>query len=367
MYRFALALTPDDVEAVAAQLYVEMLEAGFTRVGEFHYLHHDRDGAPYANPVELAERIAGASRQAGIRLTLLPVFYAHSTFGGADPTPGQRRFISGLDQFAAMIESSRSIVSGLPGGVLGVAPHSLRAVTPDELAVVTCLIADGPIHIHAAEQQREVDDCLAWSGQRPVQWLLDHAGVDAHWTLIHATHLDQSETAQLARSGAVVGLCPVTEANLGDGIFPGPAFAEAGGRYGIGTDSNIRISVAEELRQLEYAQRLGNEQRNVMVTGSGSTGRALLERTVVGGNQALGVGPSGIAVGAPADMVGLRCSLWVGDDLDTLLDGWIFASGVEVDTVWVGGEPVVQQGRHRDREEVAQRFRATMRALLARA
>jgi formiminoglutamate deiminase len=266
-----------------------------------------------------------------------------------------------------MIEASRSLITGLSSGVLGVAPHSLRAVTPEELAVVTSLIPEGPIHIHAAEQHREVDDCLAWSGQRPVQWLLDHASVDARWTLIHATHLDQAETAQLAGSGAVVGLCPVTEANLGDGIFPGPAFAEAGGRYGIGTDSNIRISVAEELRQLEYAQRLGNEQRNVMASGPGSTGRALLEHTIAGGNQALGVGPRGIAVGAPADIVSLRSGVWEGDDPDTILDAWIFASGVEVDTVWVSGEPIVQESRHRNRDEVAARFGTAMRDLVDRA
>lgn len=213
-------MTPDHVEAVAAQLYMEMLEAGFSRVGEFHYLHHDKDGSPYANIAEMAERIGAASAETGIGLTLLPVFYAHSGFGGAAPIDGQRRFINLLDRFEALMAGCRTIVDQLPGAELGLAPHSLRAATPEELEKLVPLAGDGPIHIHVAEQVKEVEDCLAWSGARPVQWLLDHAPVDARWCLIHATHMTDDETRRMAKSGAIAGLCPITEANLGDGAFP---------------------------------------------------------------------------------------------------------------------------------------------------
>ncbi|RYE01339.1 MAG: formimidoylglutamate deiminase, partial [Sphingomonadales bacterium] len=218
MYRFLDRLTPDDIAAITAQAYVEMLESGFTRVGEFHYLHNDADGRRYSDPAETAGAIVAAAETSGIGLTLLPVFYAHGDFGGAPPAPGQRRFLSGVDDFARLVEASRA---KLPAdGVLGIAPHSLRAVTPEELRAILPLAGAGPVHIHAAEQTREVEACIAWSGARPVAWLLDHAGVDPRWCLIHATHLSDTECDRLAASGAVAGLCPVTEANLGDGIFP---------------------------------------------------------------------------------------------------------------------------------------------------
>src|SRR4051794_16550819 len=256
MYRFALAMTPDDVASVATLLYVEMLEQGFTRVGEFHYLHHDRDGSPYADLAEMASRIAQAAEASGIGLTLLPSFYAHGSFGGAAPHDGQRRFICTVDQFAALMSASRKAIRKLPGANIGIAPHSLRAVTPDELTAIIPLADGGPVHIHAAEQVKEVEDCLAWSGQRPVQWLLDRAPVDRRWCLIHATHTTNEEITAFAETGAVAGLCPITEANLGDGIFPACEFVDAGGRFGVGTDSNVLIGVADELRQLEYGQRL---------------------------------------------------------------------------------------------------------------
>ncbi|TIW38768.1 MAG: formimidoylglutamate deiminase, partial [Mesorhizobium sp.] len=207
MYRFALSMTPDQVEAVAAQLYVEMLEAGFSRVGEFHYLHHDRDGKPYGNIAEMAERIAAAAAETGIGLTLLPVFYAHSSFGGAAPNEAQRRFINDVQRFGRLLEKSRESVRSLDQAVVGVAPHSLRAATPEELDAVTAMAPDGPIHIHIAEQTKEVEDCIAWSGARPVEFLLDHAKVDRRWCLIHATHMTEAETVRMARSGAIAGLC----------------------------------------------------------------------------------------------------------------------------------------------------------------
>ena len=251
MYRFALSMTPEDVEAVAAQLYVEMLEAGFTRVGEFHYLHHDRDGGRYGDVAEMAARIAAAASATGMALTLLPVFYAHAGFGGTPPGEGQRRFINDRDSYMALLERCRALTAALPEGVTGVAPHSLRAVTPQELAEVVAMAGEGPIHIHIAEQVKEVEDSIAWSGRRPVEWLLDNQPVDARWCLIHATHMTQDVTQGMARAGAVAGLCPVTEANLGDGTFPAPGFLAAGGRYGVGSDSNVLIGLPDELRQLE--------------------------------------------------------------------------------------------------------------------
>ena len=227
------------------------------------------------------------------------------------------------------------------------------------------MLPEGPIHIHVAEQEREVADCLAWSSQRPVEWLLDHAPVDARWSLIHATHMTEAEVAALARTGAVAGLCPVTEANLGDGTFRAREFLTQGGRIGIGTDSNVRIGVTEELRQLEYAQRLWHRERNVLAGEYSATGRALYQRAWHGGQQSLGIEPAGIAMGAPADVVSLARPLWEGDDPDGILNGWIFANGVAVDVVWVAGRKVVTDGRHIRRNEIADRFRIAMRQLLA--
>ena len=261
MYRFVERLTPDDVRAIAAQAYAEMLESGFTRVGEFHYLHHDAGGTPFADPARMAVEIIAAAQTTGIGLTLLPVFYAHSGFGGQPPGPRQGRFVHSVDDFARLVEGCRAAITALPDGVVGIAPHSLRAVTPDELAAILPLAQGGPVHIHIAEQTREVDDCLAWSGQRPVAWLLDHAPVDRRWCLVHATHMEDAEMRALAASGAIAGLCPITEANLGDGVFPAMDFLAAGGGLGVGSDSNVLIDLAEELRLLEYGQRLTRRSR----------------------------------------------------------------------------------------------------------
>ena len=290
MYKFVGRMMPDDIEAIAAQAYVEMLESGFTRVGEFHYIHHDVSGMPYRNIAELAERIVAAAETAGIGLTLLPVFYAHSGFGGGTPVSGQRRFINDIDQFARLMEASRQASAKLDGAVIGIAPHSLRAVTPSELAAVLPLAEGGPVHIHIAEQTKEVEDCIAWSGMRPVQWLLDHAPVGEQWCLIHATHMNSEETRQMAESGAVAGLCPITEANLGDGTFHAAEFIGFGGMFGVGSDSNVLIGAVDELRQLEYSQRLAHRSRNVLATGDmGSTGRALFDGALRGGSQSSGL------------------------------------------------------------------------------
>ncbi|HEX3651366.1 MAG TPA: formimidoylglutamate deiminase [Rhizomicrobium sp.] len=366
MYRFLDRLDPGQVEAITALAYAEMLERGFTRAGEFHYLHHTPSGTPYANIGELTERIAAAAEVTGIGLTLLPVFYAHANFGGAPPAPGQRRFINTVDRFAALVDVSRKALTNLPDANLGVAPHSLRAVTPDELEAILPLARESPIHIHAAEQTKEVDDCIAWSGQRPVKWLLDHGGVDEHWCLVHATHLTQTETARLANSGAVAGLCPITEANLGDGIFPARNYLNLDGRIGIGTDSNVQIDAAAELRALEYAQRLATRSRNVLSDEEGrSTGRTLFERALAGGNQALGQERYGIREGASADLVSLNVedTAFFGRKCDAVLDSWIFAGG-QIDCVWRRGHKLVQQGRHIAREAVVASYRRAIESVL---
>ncbi len=366
MYRFLDRLTPGDVAAITAQAYAEMLETGFTRVGEFHYLHHDPRGATYADPAEMAGAIVEASDATGIGLTLLPVFYAHGNFGAAPPSPGQRRFLSDIDGFAALLDASRAKLGG--DANIGVAPHSLRAVTPEELGALLDMSPAGPVHIHAAEQVKEVADCVAWSGARPVEWLLDNAGVDERWCLIHSTHLDEREVPRLAASGAVAGLCPVTEANLGDGIFPAIDYLAEGGRFGVGTDSNILVDAAQELRALEYSQRLAHRAR-ALLAGEDSpfVGANLFARAVEGGAQALGV-PAGLAVGHAADIVSLDLDhpSFAGADDATLFDRWIFSARASaVDTVWRAGVKRVEKGRHVEAEAIGATYRACIERLLA--
>lgn len=368
MYRFVGRMTADDIEAVAAQAYVEMLEAGFTRVGEFHYIHHDLSGAPYSNIGELAERIAASAQATGIGLTLLPVFYAHAGFGGRAPEREQQRFINDIDGFSRLIVACRSAIAGLQGAVVGLAPHSLRAVTPEELTTILQLDGECPVHMHIAEQTQEVDDCFKWSGQRPLQWLFDHMAVDRRWCLIHATHATTEEISHLAQSGAVAGLCPITEANLGDGTFSAAEFCGRGGSFGIGSDSNVLIGVSDELRQLEYSQRLTHRARNVLSGTTASTGRVLFEGAVTGGSQALGVTAPGLVEGGFADIVSLdagHVSL-AGRSGGAILDSWIFGAGRSlVDCVWARGRNVVRGGRHHAREAIAQRFSDKLHGLLA--
>jgi formiminoglutamate deiminase len=372
MYRFVDRLGPDEVQAIAALAYMEMLETGSTRVGEFHYLHHDKDGSPYADPAEMAARIAAAADETGIGLTLLPVFYAHAGFGGVAPGEGQRRFIHDVDGYGRLIEASRAAVAGLPDAVVGIAPHSLRAVTGEELTAIISLAGSGaganPIHIHIAEQTQEVDDCLAATGARPVRWLMNNAPVDKRWCLVHATHLNAMETERLAKSGAVAGLCPITEANLGDGVFPAHDYLAAGGAFGIGSDSNVLIDAAEELRTLEYAQRLTRRARNVLAKApKGSTGGELFRAAVNGGAQALGV-VGGLRRGRPADFVTLDRAhpAMIGRDGDALLDSWVFAGRHgAVDGVWRGGRQVVSGGRHHAREAILARYRTALGSVLA--
>ena len=373
MYGFVGRLTPAQNEAIAAQLYVEMLKAGYTAVGEFHYLHHDPDGRPYADPAEMAERIAAAGAQTGIGLTLLPVLYAQGGFGGQPTGPGQRRFRHDADSFLRLVELLWARHRGDPQLRLGIAPHSLRSVTPPQLSAAVAglhrLDPAAPVHIHIAEQVKEVEDCLAWSGARPVDWLLDHADPDARWCLVHATHMTDGETARLAASGAVAGLCPTTEANLGDGLFNAPGYLAQGGRWGIGSDSHISVSPIEELRWLEYGQRLLHRRRNLLLPGNragANVGAALYRSALEGGAQALGRPIGRLAPGARADLLVLdteRPSL-LGRADDALLDAVVFAGNENpVSDVMVGGRWVVEQGRHVAEASVLDAYRRAIAEL----
>lgn len=370
MYRFLERITPEDNEAIATQLYIEMLKAGYTSVAEFHYLHHDEQGDAYANPAEMAERVIAASVTAGIGLTMLPVFYAHATFGGTPPNPGQKRFIHDVNGFNALLDR----LMKHPGPVrrIGIAPHSLRAVTPPELKALVAHLDShdrrAPIHIHAAEQLKEVDDCLTWSHQRPVAWLLDHASIDARWCLVHATHLNDDETFRLAESDAVAGLCPSTEANLGDGIFNAPDYFLQEGSWGIGGDSHVGVDPFRELAIVEYAQRLKSARRNILHTpGIDSIGGGLYRQALAGGARALGQNVGAIAANCRADLVVMN-----SDDVasaehtgDTLLDAAIFGPARQpVRDVMVGGAWAVRDGRHALEQVAFTRYRATLKRLL---
>jgi formimidoylglutamate deiminase len=370
MYRFAGLVGPDDLEAIAAQLYVEMLKAGYTSVCEFHYLHHGPDGAPYADPAELSWRIDAAARQAGIGLTHLPVLYRWGNFGAAPPHDGQRRFLCTPDSLLAIAASVAKAWRGDGQRRVGIAPHSLRAVSPADLATLlggaTAIDATAPIHIHVAEQIREVEDCLAWSGQRPVAWLLDHAPVDRRWCLIHATHTETAELAAIAARAAVAGLCPTTEGNLGDGVFGATAFQAAGGRWGIGTDSHISINPVEELRWLEYGQRLAHRRRALAASPGQSAGAALWRQALAGGAQASGREIGRIAVGARADLIMLdgEHPLLDGKSGDRILDALVFAgNSALVQAVLVGGIWQIENGHHPQEERIADRYKRVLRKL----
>ena len=370
MYRFLDRLTPEDVEAIAAQVMVEMAEAGYAAVAEFHYLHHQPGGVAYDNIAEMSERIVNAAEAVGFGLTLLPVLYQRGGCDGRALASGQLRFGNDPERFARLWEGAAAAVRRLPDGVTGVAPHSLRAVDSAGLRLAEGIAADAPIHIHLAEQVAEVDEVFAALGARPVEWLLANAGVDGRWCPIHCTQMTQDETEALARSGAVAGLCPITEANLGDGIFDGVRFAAAGGRWGVGSDSNVQITLAGELRLYEYSQRLRDRGRAMLAEGARSTGRALWEGAARGGAMAAGRMAGAIATGAVADLVALDMdSLHLaGREGDEILDAFVFAGNDGlVAEVWSGGRHVVTGGRHVAREAVAARFRAVMAALRERA
>ncbi|MBC2835242.1 formimidoylglutamate deiminase [Gemmobacter straminiformis] len=367
MYRFLDRLTPEDVEAIAAQVMVEMAEAGYAGVAEFHYLHHRPNGAPYADLAEMAGRIAAAAEATGLGLTLLPVLYQQGGLDGRALGAGQLRFGNDPERFGKLWQAAGTAIAALPDAVLGVAPHSLRAVTGEGLRFAATL--GGPLHIHLAEQMAEVEQVLAHTGARPVEWLLSQADVDARWCAIHATQMRPAETAALAQSGAVAGLCPITEANLGDGIFDGARYLVSGGAFGVGSDSNVRISLTEELRLLEYSQRLRDRGRAVLATAERSTGRVLYEGAVKGGAQAAGRAAGAISPGMWADLVALDTGHLHLEGLagDDLLDAFIFAGDDRlVADLWSAGRHIVQGGRHVARAAVQARFRAVMGKLRTR-
>ena len=372
MYRFVDRLTPDLVEAITAQAQAEMLEAGFAAVAEFHYLHHGVAGAGYDDPAETSCRVMAAALESGIGLTLLPVLYSASGADGRPPTPRQRRFACDVDRFEGLwTRAADALRSGPADWRLGVAAHSLRAVPPGGLAALLEAHRDGPIHLHIAEQIAEVDEVRAALGTTPVAWLLDHHEVDQRWCLVHATHMTDIECDRLAASGAVAGLCPITEADLGDGLFPARRFLAAGGEFGVGSDSNVSISLAGELQLLEYGQRLATRERNVLCQAPRSTARTLFDVACAGGARALGRDSGAIEVGRVADLLTLDASPagpLALDHLagDELLDGWVFSTRAgAVSEVWSAGRHLVRGGRHVARDAIAARYRRAVARLVA--
>jgi formimidoylglutamate deiminase len=364
MYAFLERLDPDGMEAIAAQVYVEMAKAGYGAVAEFHYVHHDPVGQRYVDGAELSKRVLAAAARAGLPMTLLPVYYAHGGFNAAPPSPAQRRFTTTTDEFARLVSAIAPFARDA-GAIVGIAPHSLRAVTPDELdRVVAAAPPEGPVHIHIAEQSREVEECVAWSGRRPVEWLLARGDVNARWCLVHATHMAEREVKALAASRAIAGLAPTTEADLGDGTFPGVAYTGAGGRWGVGSDSNAIVDPFAELRQLEYSQRLFWRKRNLMHHGSDtSVGTAMWLAAAAGGAQACGRRTGTIAAGHAADLVVLDTDepAFAGHTGETLLDAAIYGPcRAPVRHSMLGGRWVVRDGRHRDEEAALDAFRRTV-------
>lgn len=370
MFQFLDRLDPDDVEAIAAFVQMEMLEAGFCAVAEFHYLHHQPGGVPYGDLAEMSKAIAAAAATTGIGLTLLPVLYQHGGCDGRPLGPGQIRFGNDIDRFARLHEQAAIALKCLPADArMGVAPHSLRAAGQQDITRAITLVPDGPIHMHVAEQVGEVEEVVAAWGKRPMEWLLANHKVDERWCVIHATQMQEHETLALAHSGAVAGLCPITESNLGDGIFDGARYLNAGGRFGIGSDSNIRIALAEELRTFEYSQRLRDRGRAILARPNRSTGRVLYDGAVAGGAQAAGRQSGEIAMGKLADLVSLDLDAvcLLGKSGDGLLDSWIFTGDDSAVTeVWSAGRHIVRSGTHIRHQDITARYRKTMQTLMSK-
>lgn len=366
MYRFLERLSPEDAQAIAAQAMVEMAESGFASVCEFHYLHHPVGGGSYADPAEMSGRIVAAAVETGFGLTHLPVIYEQGGVDGRALQGGQLRFGSTPETYARLLEGAGAALAALPDGQLGVAPHSLRAVSLATLARVAGMVPTGPVHIHIAEQVAEVTEVQSAWGARPVEWALENLALDARWCMIHATQMTAAETRALARTGAVAGLCPITEANLGDGIFNAPDWLAEGGAFGVGTDSNVLISLPEELRVLEYSQRLQLKARAVMADGTRSTGRLLWDGVTAGGAIAGGRATGAIAPGLWADLLAVNTADLRLEGLkgDTLLDAFLFAGrdGLVTD-LWSAGRHIVKNSQHISRDAVAARFRAVMQRL----
>lgn len=367
MFRFLDQLTPEDVQAITAFVQMQMLEAGYGAMAEFHYLHHAPGGQPYDNLAEMSERIVAAADQTGIGLTLLPVLYQ---YGGCDLRalgPGQSRFGNDIERYSKLLEGAEAALAALPEDArIGIAPHSLRAVAPEGLAACIALRQDVPLHMHLAEQPAEVEEVQQARGARPVEWLLDNAPVDSRWCLIHCTQMQRHETLALAATRAVAGLCPMTESSLGDGIFDGIAYRDSGGRWGLGSDSNIRISLSEELRTLDYSQRLRDHSRAAFATAQKSTGRMLMEGAARGGAQATGRDAGEISGGKLADLLALDLSHidLDGCNGDTVLDAYVFAADdCAISDVWAAGRHLVTGGRHLHHDTITASYCAVVRRL----
>lgn len=370
MYRFVEHINPEQYQAIAALVFMEMQEAGYASVGEFHYVHHQTGGTRYDSISELSQRVFAAARETGIGLTQLPVLYTYGGAGKVALVGGQIRFGNTVEEFGTLLDHVRQIASAtLPTDTkVGVALHSLRATCPKDLSNVLEMQDSAPVHIHIAEQTKEVADVQNWLGARPVEWLLDNAPVDDTWCLIHATHMTSVETENLAKSEAVTGLCPITEANLGDGIFNGVEYLAQRGSFGIGSDSNVRISLSEELRLLEFSQRLRDQSRNLMTNGEGSVGEALYLGAAKGGAQALGRNAGRIQVGALADLLavdGTTPALCALRD-EQIMDGLCFAAGEDIVTdLWSAGRHQVRSGRHIAHDQIVSNYRTALQSLLA--
>ncbi len=373
MYKFLAQLTTQNAEVIASQLYIEMLKMGYTRVAEFHYLHHEIDGANHAALSAMAEAIFKAAKNAGIGLTMLPVLYRFSGFGAQKPNDGQKRFINSTEQFNQLVSDCFKLTEQYENSNVGIAPHSLRAVDKSSLqqavAHVRSLDERAPIHIHIAEQQKEVDDCLAHFNQRPVEWLLDNMELDQQWCLIHATHINEQERQGIINSQAIAGICPTTEANLGDGIFPTTEFLAENGTFAIGSDSHISVNPIEELRWLEYAQRLIKQQRAILATKAQvSVGANLWQKAALGGAQSTNSNTGALAIGKQADLLVLdqqQTRLFAHSE-QHLLDSVIFASQASpVRDVMVNGQWVVVAGQHENEQVSADNFAKVLKVLSA--
>ncbi|WP_455817854.1 formimidoylglutamate deiminase [Pseudomonas cerasi] len=366
MYRMVQRLSPQQMGAIATHLYVDMLKGGYTQVAEFHYLHHQPDGQPYPDDAMLRQLIHAADRS-GIGQTLLPVLYSYAGFGSQPPQPGQKRFIQNTDSYLAQQQRLHQLIAGRPLHNQGLCFHSLRAVNEQQMRMVLeSSPADLPVHIHIAEQEKEVNDSLAWSGERPVSWLLGRFTVDARWCLIHATHLDEQEIRRLAASQAVAGLCPTTEANLGDGIFPATDYVAQGGRWGIGSDSHVSLDVVEELRWLEYAQRLRDRRRNrIVTTQQSSVGDVLYQQALAGGAQACGVKIGSLQAGYRADWLVLAGDALLESTPDaSLLNRWLFAGHRrQIQDVFVAGQQRIHAGQHAGQAAIDADLRQALEAL----
>jgi len=373
MYKFIDQLTVKDAQTIATQLYIEMLKMGYTRVAEFHYRHHEINGENHTELAEMAKAIFRSSQQSGIGLTLLPVLYRFSGFGPLPANDGQKRFINSVEQFNQLVSDCFTLSKEYENTNVGIAPHSLRAVDKPSLAQavkhVRSLDNKAPVHIHIAEQQKEVDDCLAHYGQRPVEWLLNNAQLDEQWCLIHATHINEQERQGIVASKAIAGICPTTEANLGDGIFPTTEFLAEKGTIAIGSDSHISVNPVEELRWLEYAQRLIKQQRAILATeNEASVGRNLWQQAALGGAQSTNSNTGELAIGKQADLLVLNTSkvvLFAHDD-QHLLDSMIFASQQNmVNDVMVNGHWVIKAGSHQLEKKSEQAFSLLLASLSA--